>query len=131
MTDETYTGLGPETDPAAWRHTIPVIDGVIHEQHDDKILAKWLWLQEDNSSNVRKGYMRQILKVYRLSVLVSQEQRMDLTNMRIAYVSRHRGCSQISPSYEKSSRQFSQLSHSLHGNFEMKRLSVTPIVGFF
>ena len=51
-----------------------MIDGVIHEQHDDKILAKWLWLQEDNSSNVRKGYMRQILKVYRLSVLVSQEQ---------------------------------------------------------
>ena len=33
--------------------------------------------------------------------------RMDLTNMRIAYVSRHRGGSQISPSYEKSSRQFS------------------------
>ena len=32
---------------------------------------------------------------------------MDLTNMRIAYVSRHRGGSQISPSYEKSSRQFS------------------------
>ena len=32
---------------------------------------------------------------------------MDLTNMRIAYVSRHRGGSRISPSYEKSSRQFS------------------------
>ena len=32
---------------------------------------------------------------------------MDLTNMRHAYVSRHRGCSQISPSYEKSSLQFS------------------------
>ena len=56
---------------------------------------------------------------------------MDLTNMRHAYVSRHRGGSRISPSYEKSSRQFSQLSHSLHGNFEMKRLSVTPIVGFY
>ena len=32
---------------------------------------------------------------------------MDLTNMRHAYVSRHRGSSGISPSYEKSSRQFS------------------------
>ena len=32
---------------------------------------------------------------------------MDLTNMRHAYVSRHRGGSRISPSYEKSSRQFS------------------------
>ena len=32
---------------------------------------------------------------------------MDLTNMRIAYVSRYRGGSPISPSYEKSSRQFS------------------------
>ena len=68
MNDPTYNGDGPDIDPKSWRHSIPVINGVIHEQNDHQISAKWLWLNDDNSVDVTKGYMRNILIVYRLTL---------------------------------------------------------------
>ena len=67
VNDPAYKGAGPDTDPKSWRHSIAVIDGMIHEQNDEKILTKWLWLNDDNTVDVNKGYMRNILKVYRLT----------------------------------------------------------------
>ena len=57
----------PATSPGDWRHAIPVIDGIIHEQKGDKIDARWLWLGEGkgpNQPHLERGYMREILKVF-------------------------------------------------------------------
>ena len=43
------------------------LSGSVHEQNDDIFTATWLWLNEDNTVQVKKGYMRDILKVYRLT----------------------------------------------------------------
>ena len=67
VNDPAYKGAGPDTDPKSWRHSIAVIDGMIHEQNDEQILTKWLWLNGDNTVDVNKGYMRNILIVYRLT----------------------------------------------------------------
>jgi hypothetical protein len=64
----TFDGPGPEVSPQDWRHSIAVEDGQVLEQNDDTFSAKWLHLNADNTVDVSKGYMRNILKVYRLSV---------------------------------------------------------------
>eukprot|EP01043_Picozoa_sp_COSAG02_P034191 COSAG02_NODE_2378_length_9005_cov_4.989782_4_plen_567_part_00 len=63
----TYTGPGPEQDANSWRHSIAVKDGRVLEQNEDVFTAKWLWLQDDNRPDVTKGYMREVLKVYRIT----------------------------------------------------------------
>eukprot|EP01048_Picozoa_sp_COSAG05_P015553 COSAG05_NODE_1885_length_3893_cov_2.980232_4_plen_170_part_00 len=69
VNDPAYTGAGPDTDPESWRHSIAVIDGMIHEQNEQKISStRWLWLNDDNTVDVNKGYMRNILIVYRLTL---------------------------------------------------------------
>ena len=67
VNDPTYPGRGPDQDPKSWRHSIAVIDGTIYEQNNQKISTKWLWLNDDNTVDVNKGYMRNILIVYRLT----------------------------------------------------------------
>ena len=58
-------GPGPARDPRAWRHAAAVRDGVIMEQQEQHINAKWLWLDRDtNRPDANKGYLLEILKVY-------------------------------------------------------------------
>ena len=71
VNDPAYKGAGPDTDPKSWRHSIAVKDGKIHEQNDEKILTKWLWLNDDNTVDVNKGYMRNIQIVYRLRIVIT------------------------------------------------------------
>eukprot|EP01047_Picozoa_sp_COSAG01_P036584 COSAG01_NODE_2862_length_6958_cov_21.483015_7_plen_284_part_00 len=65
--DPTCTGPGPEERPQDWRHALGVKDGQVLEQNDDTFSTKWLHLNEDNSVDVSKAYMRNILKVYHIS----------------------------------------------------------------
>ncbi len=62
-----YTGLGPDVDPRDWCHAINVKDGRVLEQNDHKFVASWLWMDENNNIDVDKGYMRRILKVYKIT----------------------------------------------------------------
>lgn len=62
-----YTGPGPDQDPKAWRHSIGVQHGQVLEQNKHTFSAQWLWLQDDNRPDMTKGYMREILKVYRIT----------------------------------------------------------------
>ena len=59
---------GPAGNENAWRHAVPVMDGVVHETGVDHIDVKWLWLGDDGvSPALNRGYMRQICKVYQVT----------------------------------------------------------------
>ena len=66
---------GPTKNEKAWRHAVAVKDGVVHEWTGDginhkivKYKLKWLWLGNDGvTPDPTQGYMRHILKVYRIS----------------------------------------------------------------
>ena len=62
---------GPAANEKAWRHAIAVIDGVVHEWTGEgvsKFSIEWLWLGDNGvTPDSKKGYMRRILKVYRVS----------------------------------------------------------------
>ena len=65
VNDATYEGAPPSVDRAAWRHAVAVQGGVILEQHEQRILVKWLWL-DGNKPDKHRGYLREILKVYKI-----------------------------------------------------------------
>ena len=62
---------GPAVNEKEWRHVIAVKDGVVHEwtsEGTDTFSIEWLWLGDDGvTPDPKKGYMRRILKVYRVS----------------------------------------------------------------
>ena len=41
--------------------------GSVLEQNNDTFTIEWLWLNADNTVQIKKGYMRDILKAYLLS----------------------------------------------------------------
>jgi hypothetical protein len=63
----TENGPGPEERPQDWRHAIAVKDGKVLEQNDDIFPIKYLWLNQDNTVQLDKGYMRNILKAYHIT----------------------------------------------------------------
>ena len=57
----------PAQQPGAWRHAVAVVDGQVREQQGQRIDARWLWLDRaDGSADPAKGYMRELLRVYRV-----------------------------------------------------------------
>eukprot|EP01047_Picozoa_sp_COSAG01_P061298 COSAG01_NODE_7636_length_3119_cov_1.363907_1_plen_640_part_00 len=58
---------GPAEAPMHWRHAIPIIDGKVYEQNADVFSIQYLWLKDDNRPNINKGYMREVLKVYKIT----------------------------------------------------------------
>jgi hypothetical protein len=66
-TDPGDIGPGPAQDETRWRHAIAIKDGTILEQQDQRLSISWLWLNENSIPDLSKGYMRKILKVYRIT----------------------------------------------------------------
>ena len=67
----TLREVGPETQPSAWRHAMPVIDGIVKQWTGEGVecfLLSCLWINADGVSvDVRKGFLRKILKVWKVS----------------------------------------------------------------
>ena len=67
-------GVGPDEDPADWRHAIPVIDGVVHQwladaKTYDYISLPSLWILPSGVDvDKLKGYMRDIHRVFLVSL---------------------------------------------------------------
>eukprot|EP01043_Picozoa_sp_COSAG02_P054141 COSAG02_NODE_6083_length_3814_cov_6.730283_1_plen_757_part_00 len=58
---------GPAEAPMHWRHAIAIRDGKVYEQNADVFSTNYLWLKADNRPDVNKGYMREVLKVYKIT----------------------------------------------------------------
>ena len=61
---------GPAGNEKAWRHAIAVKDGRVYESTEegvDYFSMKWLWLSDDGVTPLQNGYMRRILKVYKVT----------------------------------------------------------------
>jgi hypothetical protein len=67
----------PAQDEKRWRHAIAVKDGMVYEQpgafHGKPFTAKYLWIDDENRADLQRGYMRKILRVYRVSRCTSSE----------------------------------------------------------
>ena len=61
-TDETTAAQ----EPARWRHAVAVVNGVVREQQHQEVELACLHLNADGRPDATKGYMREILKVYRI-----------------------------------------------------------------
>ena len=66
---------GPTEAPMHWRHAIAIKNGEVLEQNDDIFSTKWLWLNENNRPDVRRGYMREVLKVYIITKKLQYDKR--------------------------------------------------------
>eukprot|EP01047_Picozoa_sp_COSAG01_P081887 COSAG01_NODE_16516_length_1230_cov_1.320071_1_plen_198_part_00 len=69
VNDPDDEGEGPETAAGRnrWRHSIAVSGGRVLEQNDDRFGMKWLWIGDGNKPDTSKGYMREILKVFKIT----------------------------------------------------------------
>ena len=56
----------PSTDSAAWHHTVAIVNKRLVD-HDVKEALSSLWLRPDNEPDPRRGYLRTLRKVWRLS----------------------------------------------------------------
>lgn len=61
-----YPANAPAVDSAGWVHSIAVINGRVIDHSVNESLAA-LWLGSDNQPNPKKGYMRSIRKVLRMT----------------------------------------------------------------
>ena len=50
-----------------WRHAVATKEGKVYDQNADVFSTKYLWLNDDNRPDVNKGYMREVLKVYKIT----------------------------------------------------------------
>ena len=63
-------GAGPEAEPSQWRHAVAVNNGMVNEytgQGVDAFQVQWLYLGVDGVSPQPNGYLRDILRVYKLT----------------------------------------------------------------
>ena len=58
---------GPGIAPDKWRHCVPILKGLIHEQHDQNYRLGCLWLNKLKYPSIKKGYFREILKGIRIT----------------------------------------------------------------
>jgi hypothetical protein len=61
-TDPADVGPRPWEDNARWRHAVALIDGVVHEQHEQRLPMAVLHLE----SPFKEGYFLSVLKIYRV-----------------------------------------------------------------
>ena len=61
----TYAADAPRHHPSAWLHTVPVINGSVHDHGLDSHVRD-LWIGSDNKPDRDRGYFRSIRKVYRV-----------------------------------------------------------------
>ena len=65
-----------------WRHAVPIVDGTILEQHEQRIDIAQLYLQETTGAerrerrckpDARRAYLRHICKVYKVYACEGEE----------------------------------------------------------